>query len=125
MARHPPGSLVTEWPSSGFLTTRQLGFEKGKRQHEVSEVPDHHFRHTLLVKASPGASLHSGGEKNSIPPTGRGGRCMRGAGRGEGGCRWPLLDIIFPDISFQIVIYSAININQNKEIENDLEGERE
>lgn len=48
-----------------------------------------------------------------------------GGGGGEGGCRWPLLDIIFPDISFQIVIYSAININQNKEIENDLEGERE
>lgn len=74
MASHPPRSLVTEGSSLDFLTTRQLGFEKGKQQHKASEVLDHHFRHTLLVKASPRASLHSGGEKNFISPTRRGGR---------------------------------------------------
>lgn len=35
-----------------------------------SEVPEYHFYHTLLVKASPRASPHSrGGEKNALSLT--------------------------------------------------------
>lgn len=81
----------------------------------------HHFHHDLLVKASPRTSPHSrrGGKNSTSSYEERQVRTARGGI--VGGHFWQLPSLT----QFQIVIYSAMNTNHGKEMENNVEDEWE